>query len=406
MDLDTHRRLAEALPFGKRLPGAIYLFRPGPDDLPPMLWQTIRRAEIATRPDPSWNLLKIHLNQCALTFLTYPDFDSDPHPALAEATKINLNSGSILRTDYRGRANPPILHRKETFLRPTDSRIPGYAALTKQEEEAGLYRDPSRIGLRVQWQTLLKRLNLVHEGHVLVSVRNQAAESVSERLAKPEVARHRTAIKRYDLSKPVKQLLERGLLRKSDTFFDYGCGYGMDIEALRTLGYEASGWDPAFRPNASKIQADVVNLGYVLNVIEEPAERVVALREAYSLANRLLLVSTLAVGQESSAHIRPYRDGFLTKSNTFQKFYIPGELEALIEQTLDAEVITIGLGICAVFRDPDEAELFEARRNRRRINWTEISTHLRFSTPAVRTRQNVGCYELHKELLDQLSDCT
>jgi DNA phosphorothioation-associated putative methyltransferase len=217
----------------------------------------------------------------------------------------------------------------------------------------------------------------------------------------PDVARHRTAIKRYDLSKPVKTLLERGLLRKQDTFFDFGCGHGMDIEALGNLGYRASGWDPAFRPAAEKQKATVVNLGYVLNVIEEPQERIAALQEAFSLAERLLVVSTLVDGQQTEAHSRPYRDGFLTKTNTFQKFYAPGELESLLENTLDVEVVTLGLGMCAAFRDPVEAELFAAERSRRRIDWTEISAHLRFSTPETRIRRNVGRYELHKELFDQ-----
>ena len=152
--------------------------------------------------------------------------------------------------------------------------------------------------------------------------------------------RHRTAIKRYDLSKPVKQLLELGLLRKNDALFDFGCGHGMDVEALQNLGYQAAGWDPAFRPNTPKTRAAVVNLGYVLNVIEEPRERIATLREAYSLAERALLVSTMASGQETDSHSRPYRDGFLTKTNTFQKFYAPGELESLIEQTLDVEAST------------------------------------------------------------------
>ena len=56
----------------------------------------------------------------------------------------------------------------------------------------------------------------------------------------------------------------------------------MDIEALNSLGYTASGWDPAFRPGAPKTEADVVNLGYVLNVIEEPSERIIALRNAFA----------------------------------------------------------------------------------------------------------------------------
>jgi DNA phosphorothioation-associated putative methyltransferase len=401
MDFETYRRCVEFISHGKKLPEATYLIRPQQKDVPVEFWKTICRAEVAARPDPSWNLLKIHTDKFAITFLSYPDFDSDPHPALAEATKINLNSGSILQTDYRQRANPPILHRKETFLPPDDPRIPAYSDLTKREEEAGLYRDPSRIGLRVQWLTLLKRLGLAYEGHSLISVEKEVAETSESEFEPVGIERHRTAIKRYDLSKPVKQLLERGLLKKNDTFFDYGCGHGMDIEALQHLGYEASGWDPAFRPNAPKTPVAVVNLGYVLNVIEEPTERIATLRQAYSLAERVLLVSTMASGQETDSHSRPYRDGFLTKTNTFQKFYAPGELEGLIEQALDVEASTLGLGMCVVFRSDDDAELFEANRNRRRIDWTEISVQLKFSAPISLERRSVDRYELNKELFEQ-----
>jgi DNA phosphorothioation-associated putative methyltransferase len=389
------------LHYGKNLPDARYIVRPAKGDLPVALFADIHRAEIAAAPSSNWNLLKLHTDQFAITFLSYPDFDVDPHPSLAEATKINLSTGSILRTDYRTRTNPPILHRKETFLPPNDPRIPDFAALTKREEEAGLYRDPSRIGLRVQWLTLLRRLGLAYEGHSLISVEKEVAETAEPEVEPIGIERHRTAIKRYDLSNPVKQLLERGLLKKNDTFFDYGCGHGMDIDALHHLGYEASGWDPAFRPNAPKTPAAVVNLGYVLNVIEEPAERIATLREAYSLAERVLLVSTMVSGQETDSHSRPYRDGFLTKANTFQKFYAPGELEGLIEQTLDVEASTLGLGLCVVFRSDDDAELFEANRNRRRIDWTEISAQLKFSAPISRERRSVDRYELHKELFEQ-----
>jgi DNA phosphorothioation-associated putative methyltransferase len=167
------------------------------------------------------------------------------------------------------------------------------------------------------------------------------------------------------------------------------------------LGYQASGWDPAFRPDESKKSAAVVNLGYVLNVIENPAERVAVLREAYDLTGRLLLVSTMVTGQETNSHSRPYRDGFLTKTNTFQKFYAPGELEAVIEDALAAEASTVVLGVCVVFRNEDDAELFEANRSRRRIDWSEISAQLKFSAPAGWERREVDRYGLHRELFDQ-----
>lgn len=389
------------LAYGKKLPDALYIFRPENDDLQDALRAEIQRAETAAAPASDWNLLKLHTHEFALTFLSYPNFNDDPHPALVEATKINLNTGSVIRTDYRARPNPPILHRKETFLPPGDPRITTFRILTEHEEEAGLYRDPWRIGLRLQWLTLVKRLGLAYEGHSLISIAQKKTEITASEAEPVGIERHRTAIRRYDLSKPAKQLLERGLLRKNDTFFDYGCGRGMDIEALRQLGYAASGWDPAFQPNAPKTPAAVVNLGYVLNVIDEPAERIATLREAYSLAERLLLVSTMVSGQETDAHSRPYRDGFLTKTRTFQKFYLPGELEDLIEQSLDAEANTLGLGMCVVFKNADDAELFEASKSRRRIDWSDVSTQLRFSIPAERKRRRVDRYELHKELFEQ-----
>jgi DNA phosphorothioation-associated putative methyltransferase len=403
MDLVQFSSWISSLPYGKKLPGALYITRPTDwSTLAPELAVTIERAMIASKPDPEWNLLKLHTDQVAISFLTYPDFDSDPHPALAEAVKINMNSGSISKTDYRKRANPPILHRKETFLPPNDSRIPEYAALTKQEEEAGLLRDLSRIGLRIHWETLLKRCGYNYEGHRLIKTQKEHADTIS--IENAPVERHRTAIKRYDLSRPIKLALERGVIQKKHSLFDYGCGHGMDIEALQGLGYTINGWDPAFRPKAQKIEADVVNLGYVLNVIESPKERVEALKGAFALTRKALLVSVLVEGQQTVAHTRACGDGFLTKNNTFQKFYAPGELEHFIEANLQAEVITLSLGICIVFRDPDDAEAFEASRSRRRIDWLDLSSQLRFTSPTSRELSRADRYELHKELFDSFWD--
>ena len=200
MDLQTYHCSISSIKHGKVLPDARYLFRPALEDVPLEVWKIIGRAETAAKPDPSWNLLKLHMREVAMTFLTYPQFDEDPHPALAEATKINLITGSVVQTDFRQRSNPPILHRKETFLPRTDARRAVYEALTKQEEAVGLYRDPSRIGLRVQWLALLKRLNFDHEGHTLIHRPVWQDKPESENNDSRPVDRHRTAIKRYDLS--------------------------------------------------------------------------------------------------------------------------------------------------------------------------------------------------------------
>jgi hypothetical protein len=118
MTLETYCRYADAMGYGKRLPEAVYVVRPQKENIPAELWNIICRAEIAAKPDPSWNLLKVHTREVAITFLTYPEFESDPHPALAESTKINLNTGSIVQTDFRQRVNPPILHQPSHFTMP------------------------------------------------------------------------------------------------------------------------------------------------------------------------------------------------------------------------------------------------------------------------------------------------
>jgi hypothetical protein len=91
MDLESYRRLVGSIQCGKRLPDALYVYRPRKEDVSADTWNVICRAETAARPEPSWNLLKLHSQEVAVTFLTYPAFDDEPHPALAEATKINLS---------------------------------------------------------------------------------------------------------------------------------------------------------------------------------------------------------------------------------------------------------------------------------------------------------------------------
>lgn len=400
MTLQEFERLIKLLPYGKRLQGAKYIVRSVDYGGNEALEAEVRRAEVAAHPRGDWNLLKLHTREYSITFLSYSGFDEDPHPALAHATKINLNSGRIVRTDYSQRANPPILHRKETFLPAGDARIEAYAALTKQEEDAGLYRDPSRIGLRLFWESLLRKKKLRYDGHTLVVDQSHAVEVLAEDQLDAPIERHRTAIKRYDLSRPVKLLMKHGLLKEDQTFFDYGCGRGMDVEGLQSLGYEANGWDPAFQPDAKKLKAQVVNLGYVLNVIEKPPEREDALKKAFGLAEHVLCVSTLVAGEETSAHSRAYSDGYVTKSGTFQKFFEPGELEGLIERCLECEPVTLSFGICLAFKSVEEREVFLSNRTRRHVDWTEISTQLRFTQSSSREEQLVGRYELNRELLD------
>jgi len=191
---------------------------------------------------------------------------------LRHAITIDLVTGKARHTDYADNINPPILHRKESFLPAEHPRRAEFEALTKAEEEAGLYDEATTIGFKLNWERLLAKKGLRIQGHSLKPriplsgteehrclTGNGANRAEGE--AQVVVQRHKTALTRYDLSKPVKSLLQYGLLRAGTTFFDYGCGQGADFRGLQGLGYEAEGWDPVLRSEAGKREADLVNLG-------------------------------------------------------------------------------------------------------------------------------------------------
>lgn len=59
-------------------------------------------------------------------------------------------------------------------------------------------------------------------------------------MARP-VSRHKTAISRTELSRPIKLALTDGILSPELRFFDYGCGLGDDLRLLADHGIEGVG---------------------------------------------------------------------------------------------------------------------------------------------------------------------
>src|SRR6187549_211517 len=129
-------------------------------------------------------------------------------------------------------------------------------------------------------------------------------------------SRGSTAIHRAGLSRPVALALDDGLIRAGFTFFDFGCGRGADVAGLGSRGVESSGWDPVHAPNSGKRVADVVNLGYVVNVIENAAERAQVLQEAWHLARRLLVVAARLDWDVSPNQAVTFGDGVITSRGT------------------------------------------------------------------------------------------
>ncbi len=153
---------------GKLLPDDLYVHRNALDSLEPILriYEGCGRAYLGEVEGA--NIIKIHRRSGKLSYLVYPEFEDTPHPALLRSVRVNLRTRQIDCNDYTQSANPPILHRKETFLDPDHSLREKFARLTAQEEKFGLLDDPSGIGTRDGWARRLAERGFALKGHRLV----------------------------------------------------------------------------------------------------------------------------------------------------------------------------------------------------------------------------------------------
>ncbi len=201
-------------------------------------------------------------------------------------------------------------------------------------------------------------------------------QELSDGGVKVEIERHKTALSRVSLSRPMRLAIEAGVIRSSTTVMDYGCGRGDDVRLLRSQGIACEGWDPAHRSDGSVVEADAVNLGYVVNVIEDEAERTSTLKKAWDLARGTLIVAARLRSERGSDSGDKRFDGVITRRNTFQKFYEQYELKDWIDDTLGTASVAAAPGVFFVFRDAGTRESFLATRWRRRAPRVAISQEL------------------------------
>src|SRR4051794_21214248 len=125
-------------PVGKLLPDDLYVHRSALDALEPLLrvYEGCGRAYLGEVEGA--NLIKIHRRSGKLSYLAYPEFDTDPHPALLRCVRLSLRTRELRCDDSAPSATPPVLHRKETFLIPGHPLHAKFARLTQQEERHGL----------------------------------------------------------------------------------------------------------------------------------------------------------------------------------------------------------------------------------------------------------------------------
>ena len=98
---------------------------------------------------------------------------------------------------------------------------------------------------------------------------------------------------------------------------------------------------PRCRPTSS--------LGYVVNVIEQPAERAQVLQEAWQLSRQTLIVAARLDWDVRSTQTMAFGDEVITARGTFQKFFTHEELQEWIQSTLATEADAAGPGSFTYF---------------------------------------------------------
>lgn len=401
MDFPSYKKLVHQISLGKHLPDAIYLHKTALDSAPLELVAHLARAiEMLGLGTQEWHVVKFHRRDHKITALEYPRFFEDAYPALAHAYTIDLEKNSFKESDYQKSGNPPILHRKETFLKPDHPSVPHFRQITEEGEKAGLYDNPRTIGFRQSWERIITR-----RGYVLDDAGRLKPKASVVSMSRPvstngaaTIERHLTAIDRDKLSAPMQALARHNYLDGNYSVFDYGCGKGDDVRELEAHGLNVSFWDPVYQPEGNKTRTDIVNLGYVINVIEDRNERDQVLRDAFKHTVKILAVSAMLASDATVSQFTPYKDGVLTKRNTFQKYYTQSELRSYIETTLKTNAIAVSPGIFFVFKDEIDEQTFLSERQHIRREWAQLTQRERV-TAATRFVTH-SLLERHRELFD------
>ena len=407
--VDQYQAHIAEIRIGKHVGTSIYFHRECVPELPLPIAELAEKATtLSEKVGFEFNVYKFDVRAPLISLLHYPAFFEQAFPSLTVSASWDLSTDYLNLRDYRDPNNRPILHRKELLLPAGHERVDEFASLTEIAEQLGLFSDRRRIGRQGFWLQLLNERRIRLQGHTFYRPDGRRIEYVSQ---KGQVLRYRTALKRNKLSLPVQMLYKHEMLSENTTFFDFGCGRGDDIRQLTELGVVAAGWDPYYQPGAPKESADIVNLGYVINVIEKPDERVTVISEAFSYAKQLLNVSALVGPNTYSSNVQPYGDGVLTSAGTFQKYFQPNELVELITQSTGSQPVPVAPGILFVFKDEALEQTFLARRISRRSHGS-VRSYVRSVEELTETAQGQAerywhyCLELGRPVeKDEIDGC-
>jgi len=398
MDYKLFKQLVSTIRVGKQLPDAVYVHKSAIESMPDAISNlTLKIANVLKISSEQWNIIKFYKRDYKLTLLSYPEFDIDSYPALQTSFTIDLQKLSVRKASYEGSDNPPNLHRKETFVESSYPLHAHFRSLTIEGEAIGLYENVRSIGFKKNWLRLIAQKGhcLNQEGRLVASVDQPTNVIISEEMGNKKIDRHKTAIDRNQLSQPMQVLARHNYLNGEWSVLDYGCGKGDDLRELEAHGIDVSGWDPVHNEEGLLVNSDIVNLGFVLNVIEEREERDQTLRRAWEYADKLMVVSVMVAGESTINQFQHYKDGVITSRNTFQRYYSQGEFRYYVESTINENAIAAGQGIFLVFKDKLEEQTFLSDRQHIKRDWRQkTQRELSVRQPAIRKDLVEKHYEL------------
>jgi DNA phosphorothioation-associated putative methyltransferase len=126
---------------GQKRPNSLWVHVSALDSLDPLLrlYEGCASRTIG-RPQEA-NVVKFHFRKPKISYLFYPNFDTDPHPALHTSMEIDLRDLRVHYRDYDPNDNPPLLHQKDSMVTADYPLYEKFAKLTRQETDWGLLDD-------------------------------------------------------------------------------------------------------------------------------------------------------------------------------------------------------------------------------------------------------------------------
>ncbi|MGB3615586.1 MAG: hypothetical protein WBA10_17460, partial [Elainellaceae cyanobacterium] len=96
----TLAQLCRASPVGKHLPSALYVHQSALPALSPELQHYHAQIQELAPHVSDVTLVKFNIGKPQVSYLFYPSFDTDPHPALHHSVQVNLATLVVTERDY------------------------------------------------------------------------------------------------------------------------------------------------------------------------------------------------------------------------------------------------------------------------------------------------------------------